>query len=412
MFLTTYHDVLNEKKFRKDLIADIISRFGDSIDAIAYSWIMYEVSGNASMIAFILALNYAPTIIVQPFVAVLVERMNKKRVMILCDILRGVIVISTMLLYVTGWISIWYLMVATLLTSTLESFRVPAGISFLSKIIPMDKMVSAKALSNSASTIAQIIGTSISGGLIAFFGTYFALLVDAFTFFASAIIILLIQYHENIEKDKLTLNKYKDDFKVGWHYLISKKILIVIILIGMVLNAMLIPYSSFQSIFIADYLHLNAQALSALSVAMMIGMFVGSIITPSFIERFGVQKCIVIFGFLFSPFYFASFLVPYFNLMDAWIYIIEMSSMFVFGVALGIMNVCFSSAFIQNVDEEFRSRISGICNSILTLMCPLMSMFCSLLAIFIRVNVIFLIIGIANISFFAFVANIKVFKQL
>lgn len=410
--MSTYRDLLYERKFKKVLIADTISRFGDSIDAIAYSWIMYEVSGNASMIAFILALNYIPTIMIQPFVAVLVERMNKKMVMIICDIMRGLIVLCTMLLYDSGLISTWYLMIATLFTSTLESFRIPAGISFLPKIISMDKIVSAKALSNSATTVAQIIGTSVSGGFIAFFGTSFTLFVDIFTFFASSLIISLICYNEDTKKDKLTLNEYKNDFKLGWQHLISKKILIAIILIGMVLNAIFIPYSSFQSIFIADYLHLNAQALSVLSVAMMIGMFIGSIITPSLIQRLSVRKCIIISGFLFSPFYLISFLVPNLDLGNIWIYSFEISSMIVFGFALGIINVCFSSTFIQNVDEEFQSRIGGIVNAVLTLICPLMSILCALLAIFINVNVIFLIVGIANIAFFVFVAKMKLFKQL
>lgn len=410
--MSTYRDLLYERKFKKVLIADTISRFGDSIDAIAYSWIMYEVSGNASMIAFILALNYIPTIMIQPFVAVLVERMNKKMAMIICDIMRGLIVLCTMLLYDSGLISTWYLMIATLFTSTLESFRIPAGISFLPKIISMDKIVSAKALSNSATTVAQIIGTSVSGGFIAFFGTSFTLFVDIFTFFASSLIISLICYNEDTKKDKLTLNEYKNDFKLGWQHLISKKILIAIILIGMVLNAIFIPYSSFQSIFIADYLHLNAQALSVLSVAMMIGMFIGSIITPSLIQHLSVRKCIIISGFLFSPFYLISFLVPNLDLGNIWIYSFEISSMIVFGFALGIINVCFSSTFIQNVDEEFQSRIGGIVNAVLTLICPLMSILCALLAIFIHVNVIFLIVGIANIAFFVFVAKMKLFKQL
>ena len=88
-----YRDVFGQKEYLKLLIANLISRFGDSIDAIAFTWIVYQVTGSASWSAIIFAMNRLPSIFVQPFAGAWVERRNKKRIMVGADLIRGVIVV-------------------------------------------------------------------------------------------------------------------------------------------------------------------------------------------------------------------------------------------------------------------------------------------------------------------------------
>lgn len=75
---TSYKELSSQTQFLKMVAANVVSRFGDSLDAIAFSWIMYQVTGSASLIAFILALNYLPNIFLMPFSGVLVDRFSKK----------------------------------------------------------------------------------------------------------------------------------------------------------------------------------------------------------------------------------------------------------------------------------------------------------------------------------------------
>lgn len=196
----TYKEVLKEKNFMQYMIANLISRFGDSVDAIAYSWIMYEVTGNASLIAFILAVNYIPTICFQPFLAVLVERMEKKKVVAFSLFGRGLIVLCTMFLYLNKTINSGYLIVATLLTSTLEAFSIPAGSALVPKLIPMEKISAAQGLSTSAGTLVELVGTGLAGTIIAVFGTYSALLIDVVTFGVSSLMIFFLPFKEIVEK--------------------------------------------------------------------------------------------------------------------------------------------------------------------------------------------------------------------
>ena len=71
-----YRDILSQKQFMKIIFADVISRFGDSIDAIAFTWLIYTVTGSAAWSAVIFAVNQIPTVLLQPFAGVLVDGMH------------------------------------------------------------------------------------------------------------------------------------------------------------------------------------------------------------------------------------------------------------------------------------------------------------------------------------------------
>lgn len=66
--LSKYSALRGEREYFKLLAANAVNRFGDSVDSIALSLLMYEVTGSASMMALLLAVNYLPTIILQPIV--------------------------------------------------------------------------------------------------------------------------------------------------------------------------------------------------------------------------------------------------------------------------------------------------------------------------------------------------------
>ena len=77
-----YKDVLKQKEYVKLIIANLISRFGDSIDAIAFTWLVYAITGSAAWSAIIFAVNQLPSVLVQPFAGALVENMDKKKIIL------------------------------------------------------------------------------------------------------------------------------------------------------------------------------------------------------------------------------------------------------------------------------------------------------------------------------------------
>ena len=137
--LNSYRVLRSQGQYLKLIAANVVNRFGDSLDAIAYSWLMYEVTGSASLMALILAINYIPTIVLQPIAGVFVDRISKKRAMIICDVGRGIVVLSTALLYLQGMISPLALAMLTVANSTLEALSVPARLAIVQSLLDKDK---------------------------------------------------------------------------------------------------------------------------------------------------------------------------------------------------------------------------------------------------------------------------------
>ncbi len=76
-------ELIQYKEYMKLLISDTISRFGDSIDYIAYGWVIYKLTGSILQQGTLFAVNAAPDIIFSPFVGVLVDRISKKKAVII-----------------------------------------------------------------------------------------------------------------------------------------------------------------------------------------------------------------------------------------------------------------------------------------------------------------------------------------
>lgn len=76
----SYKDLFTEKQFLKSVIANTFGRLGDSIDSIAYSWMVYQITGSKTWLDIIWGVNTLPSILFQPFAGALIENLNQKRV--------------------------------------------------------------------------------------------------------------------------------------------------------------------------------------------------------------------------------------------------------------------------------------------------------------------------------------------
>ena len=75
----------SQKEYIKMIVSNMINRFGDAIDCIALTWLIFELTGEASWSAILFGVNRIPTIFLMPFAGAIVERMNKKHLMVWMD---------------------------------------------------------------------------------------------------------------------------------------------------------------------------------------------------------------------------------------------------------------------------------------------------------------------------------------
>jgi len=391
---------LTQREYLKLIAANVVNRFGDSIDAIAFSWLMYEITQSASLMALILGLNYLPTILLQPFTGALVEHISKKKVMIVFDIGRGLVVALGVLFYVRGMLTPALLIVFTLVISTMEAFRSPAGAAIVPKLITPELYKVGVALNQSASRVTELIGLAVAGGIVALLGCEGALLIDAGTFFISALIIAFIRLTETLDRTKVNVASTVESFKDGFGLVRSNRILLALLLIGALMNFTFVPLNTFAVPFVVDVLQGGAEIYSIMEILLVASMAAGSAIAPKITRISGRVQLIgagLIEGASLCLFSLGAY-VP----STALQYGIVFFSCLLLGFFAGIINVVFSAAFLKLVPPDYMARLSGLSNAILVASMPIGSFLCSALAAALPVPVAILASGIlAFVLYFA-----------
>lgn len=282
----TYRSILKQKEFLKLMMAGFINRFGDSIDAIASAWIVYQLTNNAAWSAIIFGINKLPTVFVTPLVGPWAESHNKKRIMIVTDIIRALCVAFVATGYLLGFLEAWMLMITTLIISTVEAFRSPASMVMTSLVLESKYYEHGISLSSTVSSIIELVGTAMAGGIIAVVGIAGAIYIDMGTFLASAFIEMFIRTkEEKKERERFNAKEYMSSLTEGIQYLHKNSVLWFYLCAAVFLNATLVPFNSLQAPLANEIFKSGAEILSFLGAAVTSGLTLGTFCYPFVKEK-------------------------------------------------------------------------------------------------------------------------------
>jgi DHA3 family macrolide efflux protein-like MFS transporter len=197
-------DVLKIRDFRLLWLGQVISNFGDSLTGLAILLLINRLTGgSASAIALGAIVQAIPQLTFGLLAGVYVDRMERKRIMIVSDILRGIMVLGLVL--VTSEELLWLIYLITFIQAAIGVFFNPARTAYVALIVPKEGLLSANSLSQTSRIIAGVAGTAAAGGLIGALDLYWPVFgVDSLTFFISAIFITRILTKSRIRETEIS----------------------------------------------------------------------------------------------------------------------------------------------------------------------------------------------------------------
>lgn len=407
---TRYSDLRTQKQFLKMMLANIINRFGDSIDAVAFSWIMYEITQSAPMMAFIVGLNFLPTALLMPFGGVIADLSKKKPIMIIADLGRGLAVAAVIILYQFGRLNPLIIVIFTLINSTLEAFRLPASGALFRHILDEKHFTVGQAANFSVTQIASMAGYSVVGFIIAKFGSITALWIDVATFTISALLISWIRIHgEEIQENK-TIKDIIENLKFGFNYLKMNKKIIALTTVGVAVNFSIMTVIVFKTPYISDYLKMDASGLSIFMTCNMAAMFLGAAIAPK-IQWLSPRSKLLMSGILMGLGLCAYAVVPSFPNMTTKYIGLAICSMLP-GFSGGFINVVIGASRMKIVPKDIYGRVMGIIIAIMAISMPVSSWITSAMATVMPLTTIFLIFGIGQILVFLAMFRVQALREL
>jgi MFS family permease len=218
------------KNFGLLLWGKFISEIGDKFYAIALAFWVLQTTGSSTMMGLVLFSSMVPAIVLGFFIGVVIDKYNRKTLMIITDILRGLIVAAVMVIYYMGLINLPIIFAAQILLSICSAFFDPATQAVIPQVVDKEQLAKANSLSSLVGGIAMIIGPVLGGLSVQYMGYTFVFILNSLSFLVSALFkvpIKLPRIVGNVVQEK----NYKENILDGYKYIFSNKRLIVIIVV-------------------------------------------------------------------------------------------------------------------------------------------------------------------------------------
>lgn len=198
-------------------LAQAISLLGDWFSLIAISTLVSRQTGGSGLaVSGLLLAQLLPIVVVGPFAGVLVDRLDRKKLLIISDFARAGL--RLMLLFAIQPGQLWLVYLITVLHFCLSAVFEPARSALLPSVVREDDLVNANVLSSVTWSVMLAVG-GVSGGLVAaFFGTVTALVLNALTFALSGVLIIAIRRNQIMARRGTVEQKEKGGMLDGLRY--------------------------------------------------------------------------------------------------------------------------------------------------------------------------------------------------
>ena len=349
--------------FRNLWYGQVVSELGNWVNSIALYALILQLTGSGMAMAAAMMAKLLPMVIISPFAGVVIDRMDRRTVLIASDILRCFTVLC--FLIVESREDLWLVYAITLFEVALTGFFEPARSAILPSIVKKNHLVTANAISGATWSIMLTLGAALGGFVVSLFGVKVAFILDALTYLLSAWFIIKIPYPNTKSGETIKKNNSSGikGLAEGVRYLISRPIVLALTLLksGMAIKGgimTLVP------------LFANRLWSDPATVSMAVGIMfssrgVGSAIGPILIRKWLGESPKILQGSILAAFFLGSLTLLAFsvskNLWTASLFI-GLSGMF------GSIVWVFSTALIHlEADRQFLGRIFGIEMALLTL---------------------------------------------
>lgn len=209
--MTRFRDVLKSRNFLCLWTAQIVSNFGDRLTQMALVALVYQQNpGSAIALAKLISFTIIPVFLIGPIAGAWVDRLNKRNVMVISDLLRGMLMLAIPLFIILHQILLVYL--AVFLAFSLSRFFIPSRMAIIPDIVSKDKLLVANTLADTTHMLGNVLGLVVAGILvnIKFIGAIGGFYIDAATFFVSAALIAMMVQRSFVKEVREDLKVTKE----------------------------------------------------------------------------------------------------------------------------------------------------------------------------------------------------------
>lgn len=181
-------DVLRMADFRKLFVAQAISDVGDGMTYLALYLLVLRATGSTLLVAAMAILIALPPVTIGLFAGAYADRLDRRRILIVSDSLRAMVVLSFVLF--EGAATIPVVLALACLQAAIGTFFSPARAALIPRVVPSEGLLAANSLGQMSRVVGSVVGLAITGAVAGSTGAIWpAFVLDALTFLASVAIV-------------------------------------------------------------------------------------------------------------------------------------------------------------------------------------------------------------------------------
>jgi MFS family permease len=329
--------------------ANTVSNIGSWAQRIAQDWLVLELTNNnGTYLGLVTAVQFAPVLFFSLHGGKLADRFNKRKVLILTNILGGSASLGLGALVITEHIQLWHVFVLAAVLGISTAIDAPVRQSFTTEVVGQTDLPNAVSLNSANFNAGRLVGPAVSGGLIAAFGTGPSFIINGLSYFF--VIAALLNLNE---KAFFHLDRPKSDGNIreGIAYAKARPDIYVVMLMVFFLATFGLNFQIFNALMATQEFGLGPASFGLMGTFIAVGSLTGAIGSAR-LERFRNTKFVIRGGVAFSASIMMLSILPNYISYVIWLPICGLTA---------LTTLVSANSIVQtSTDPAIRGRVMGL----------------------------------------------------
>jgi len=356
----TWRMLAARRDLRLVLSAGTISLTGDWVLIIGLIYRVYAVTGSTVASALTMASSSAPQVLLGAVAGVFADRWDRKRTMIVANLLLAAGLLP--LLLVRGAGQVWIVFAVMFAEGSIKQFFSPAEQTLVPRLVPDNELLAANALNGQVSNASRLAGSAIGGILVAAGGLAAVTLTDVASFVASAVLLTLVRTSGGAaapdpsgEQVRTGLRRIGAELRAGLGLSARNRVLRALMIFALVTSVGEGIMSTLFTPFAEHVLHGSSQEFGLIVAAQAVGGIAGGVVAASAGHRARASRLLSVGAIVFGLVDLAIFLYPL-GYVAVWPAI---AGMIIVGVPGALALAGLITLFQRNTEDAYRGRVFG-----------------------------------------------------
>ena len=265
--------------YRRYFAGQAVSLIGTWMQTVAQGWLVLEITGSGTALGLVAAAQFTPLLLLAPYGGVLVDRMDKRKLLIVTQSCLGLMALTLGVLTVTGAVELWMIVVLALGLGLMTAIDNPARQSFAQEMVGAGRLRNAVTLNSVLVNAARAVGPAIAGVIIATSGTGICFLVNAVSY--AAVLAALISMDVDSLRPTPRAERGPGQVRQGLRYVAHTPDLLVPLIMLAVVGTLTYEFQVVLPLLARSSFDGGAGTYGMLTSAMGAGAIVGGLVAAS-----------------------------------------------------------------------------------------------------------------------------------